>query len=54
MRFISIHFILLSLPTTTTGFAISAVGWSDDEGERHCKDVRTTYNVNHPLVSDHS
>ena len=54
MRFISILFILLSLPTTRTGFPISAAGWSDDEWERHCKDVRTTYNVNHPLASDHS
>jgi len=52
MRFISILIVLLSLPTTTTGFQISAAAWSDAEWERHCKDVRTTYNVNQPLAND--
>jgi hypothetical protein len=50
MRFISILFFLLSLPTN--GFPLSAAGWSDVEWERHCKDVRTTYNANHPLASN--
>jgi hypothetical protein len=52
MRFITILFFFLFLPTVAIAFPISAAGWSDSEWERHCKDVKTTYNPDKSLSSE--
>jgi hypothetical protein len=52
MRFITILFFFLFLPAVAIAFPISAAGWSDSEWERHCKDVKTTYNPDKSLSSE--
>lgn len=43
---------LLSLPAYSHAFPVSNAAWSDVQWERHCKDVRTTYNPRTSLRTD--
>ncbi len=45
-------FCLIAMPETGYGFPLSRAAWSDVEWQRHCRDVRTSYNPTAPLRTD--
>src|SRR5688500_14893106 len=49
MPVIAMLFFLLSLPTNAAAFPVSDAAWPDSEWERHCRDVKTTYNSDRSL-----
>ncbi|WP_447983083.1 hypothetical protein [Nitrospira sp. Nam74] len=49
MPFIAMLFFFLSVSTNAAAFPVSSAAWSDSEWERHCKDVKTTFNPNQSL-----
>ena len=52
MMWIFVLIVLLVLPPGTRAFPISSAAWSNSVWEIHCKDVRTSYNPQLPLVTD--
>jgi hypothetical protein len=49
-------FVILGLlisDSPAVAFPLSSAAWSDPTWEQHCKDIRTSYNPNTPLQTDH-
>ena len=52
MLFVSVLIILLAFPPETHAFPISSAAWSNSDWQGHCKDIRTSHNPKHSLLTD--